>query len=254
MEERLQKLLAQAGIASRRKAETWILDGKVRVNGRVAKLGDKADPARDKILVDGRPLEVHTAMRYLMLHKPRGFVTTMADERGRKCVAELVAEVPERVYPVGRLDRESEGLLLLTNDGAFANAMMHPSHHVPKTYRVTIHPGITENQLTQLAIGIPLDGRKTAPAGVRVLKQEPGRVVLEIVLQEGRNRQIRRMCEALGLEVARLKRIAIGPVRLWMLQPGDWRDLTAEEVRALKAAAAPGKSSRARRGGSSASF
>ena len=220
MEERLQKLLAQAGIASRRKAETWILDGKVRVNGRVAKLGDKADPARDKILVDGRPLEVHTAMRYLMLHKPRGFVTTMADERGRKCVAELVAEVPERVYPVGRLDRESEGLLLLTNDGAFANAMMHPSHHVPKTYRVTIHPGITEDQLTQFAIGIPLDGRKTAPAGVRVLKQEPGRVVLEIVLQEGRNRQIRRMCEALGLEVARLKRIAIGRCAWGCSSPG----------------------------------
>lgn len=172
-----------------------------------------------------------------MLHKPRGFITTMSDEMDRKCVAELVQEIPERVYPVGRLDRDSEGLLLMTNDGAFANAMMHPSKHVPKTYRVTVRPSITEDQLTQMAVGIEIEGRKTAPADVRVLSQEPGRVVLEMVLYEGRNREIRKMCEALGLEVARLKRIAIGPVRLGMLQPGKWRELTADEVKRLMAGA-----------------
>lgn len=234
---RLQKILADAGVASRRKAEELVASGCVKVNGHVAKVGDKADPKHDRITVHGKPLDTHTAALYVMLHKPRGFITTMADEQQRKCVAELVAEVPGRVYPVGRLDRESEGLLLLTNDGAFANAMTHPSRHVSKTYRVTVRPGITEDQLTQLAVGILIDGRRTAPAQVRVLTQEQGRVVLEIVLHEGRNRQIRKMCEALGLEVARLKRIAVGPVRLGMLQQGEWRYLTPEEVHRLKAAA-----------------
>ena len=172
-----------------------------------------------------------------MLYKPRGFVTTMKDERDRSCVAELVSDIPERVYPVGRLDRESEGLLLMTNDGEFANAMMHPSYHVPKTYRVTVRPGVTEDQLTSLAAGVMIDDRMTAPAGVRVLTQEEGRVVLEIVLCEGRNRQIRKMCEQLGLEVARLKRTAVGTLRLGMLHPGKWRELTADEVKRLKNAA-----------------
>ena len=230
---RLQKMLSECGIASRRKAEEMIAAGTVKVNGVVAKIGDKVDVRKDKVTVHGRNVvkQVHTI--YVMLHKPRGYITTMSDEMDRKCVAELVSEVPERIYPVGRLDRESEGLLLMTNDGKFANAMMHPSMHVPKTYRVTVRPSITEDQLTQIAVGIMIDGRKTSPANVRVLQQEPGRVVLEVVLYEGRNREIRKMCEALGLDVARLKRIAVGPVKLGMLPPGKWRYLTSDEVRRL---------------------
>ncbi|MCH3972080.1 MAG: rRNA pseudouridine synthase [Oscillospiraceae bacterium] len=240
---RLQKILADAGVASRRKAEEIIAAGDVRVNDKPVKVGDKADPKHDKITVKGKLLKTHNSLIYILLHKPRGFITTMSDEQGRKCVADLVKEVPERVYPVGRLDRESEGLLLMTNDGAFANAMTHPSHHVPKTYRVTIHPGITEDQLTQMAVGVVIDGRRTAPAQVRVLHQEKGRVVLEVILHEGRNREIRKMCETLGLEVARLKRTAIGPLRLGMLQPGEWRQLTAQEVKQLAAAAKEDKHS-----------
>ncbi len=234
---RLQKILADAGVASRRKAEEMITAGFVKVNDQAVSLGDKADPKHDKITVHGKMLNTHTKSIYILLHKPRGFITTMSDEHERKCVAELVKSIPERVYPVGRLDRESEGLLLMTNDGEFANAMTHPSHHVPKTYRVTIHPGITEEQLTQMAVGIVIDGRRTAPTQVNVLHQEKGRVVLEIILHEGRNRQIRKMCDALGLEVARLKRTAIGPLRLGMLQPGEWRELTSQEIKQLTAAA-----------------
>lgn len=234
---RLQKLLADCGIASRRKAETMIEHGQVKVNGITAKVGDKVDPKKDKVSVNGKPLVTKVRNVYVMLHKPRGFITTMSDERDRRCVAQLVADIPERVYPVGRLDRDSEGLLLLTNDGEFANMMTHPSMHVPKTYRVTVRPAITDDQLTELTMGIVIEGQKTAPAVVRVVSQEPGRVVLEIVLYEGRNRQIRKMCEALGLEVARLKRIAVGPVKLGMLQQGDYRHLTREEVKKLLAAA-----------------
>lgn len=232
---RLQKLLADSGIASRRKAEQLIAEGRVRVNGAVAKVGDQANPNKDHILVNGQKLAQPEKKYYVMLHKPRGFVSTMSDEMGRKCVAELVADIPARVYPVGRLDRESEGMLLMTNDGSFANAILHPSRHVPKTYRVTVRPDIHEDQLTQMNIGMEIDGRKTAPADVWVISREPNRVVLEIVLHEGRNRQIRKMCEQLGLEVARLKRTAIGPVKLGMLQQGKWRELTAEEVKRLVA-------------------
>ena len=217
---RLQKILASSGVASRRKAEELIAAGRVTVNGRVARLGDSAVPGKDTIALDG---------------KPRGFVTTLHDERGRKCVAQLVEDVGERVYPVGRLDKDSEGLLLLTNDGEFANRVAHPTRHVAKTYRVTVRPSVTEDQLNQMSTGIVIEGRRTAPAKVRVLQQELGRVVLEIVLYEGRNREIRKMCEALGLEVARLKRIAVGPVRLGMLPQGKYRELTKEELRALAA-------------------
>lgn len=234
---RLQKILADCGIASRRKAEEIISSGRVAVNGEKAQVGDKADPDADKITLDGKPLHNHSKLIYIMLHKPRGYITTMSDEMERKCVAELVRKIPQRIYPVGRLDRESEGLLLMTNDGEFANAMTHPSRHVKKTYRVTVRPGITEDQLNQMAEGIVIDGRKTAPAEVRVLVQEPGRVVLQIVLQEGRNREIRKMCEKLNLETARLKRIAFGPLKLGMLPAGQWRELTAEEVAQLKSAA-----------------
>ena len=215
--------------------------GRVQVNGRPVKLGDGAVPGKDIITVDGQRLPREGEGRvYLALHKPRGFVTTMADERGRRCVAQLVADAGCRVYPVGRLDKDSEGLLLLTNDGEFANLCAHPSGHVAKTYRVTLRPGVTEEQLNRLSTGIELDGKMTAPAKVRVLEEQRGRAVVEIVLYEGRNREIRRMCEALGLEVARLKRIAMGPVRLGMLPQGKYRELTNEEVRGIIAEAKKG--------------
>ncbi|MDR1630378.1 MAG: rRNA pseudouridine synthase [Oscillospiraceae bacterium] len=235
---RLQKFLSDAGVASRRKAEELIAAGDVKVNGRTAAIGDKIDPRKDLVSVKGKKvLRAKGKYVYLMLHKPRGYVTTMSDERGRRCVAELVADAEARVYPVGRLDRESEGLLLFTNDGEFANAMTHPSKHVSKTYRVTVRPGISDEQLTRLTEGMMLDGRKTMPAEVRVLLQEEGRVVLEIVLFEGRNRQIRKMLEEVGLETARLKRVAVGSLKLGMLEAGKWRRLTDDEVKYLKRAA-----------------
>lgn len=234
---RLQKYLAECGVASRRKCEELIEQGKVRVNGKIATIGDKADPKHDTITVSGKKIVRQKTFTYIMLHKPRGFITTMNDEMNRKCVAQLIKDVPARVYPVGRLDRDSEGLLLFTNDGAFANAMTHPSRHVPKTYRVTVRPSITQEQLTALTEGIIIDDAKTAPAEVHVITQEENRVVLEIILYEGRNRQIRKMCEEIGLEVARLRRIAVGSVKLGMLKQGDWRDLTEDEVRKLQLAA-----------------
>lgn len=240
--ERVQKLIAQAGIASRRKAEEFIRQGRVTVNGRPIKLGDSARPNKDVIAVDGQRIASSSGKIYLALHKPRGFVTTMEDERGRKCVAQLVEDVPGRVYPVGRLDKDSEGLLIMTNDGNLANAVSHPKTHVAKTYRVTLRPGITEEQLIKLSTGIMLDGRMTAPAKARVLEQQPGRAVVEIVLYEGRNREIRRMCESMGLEVARLKRTAIGPVRLSMLPQGRHRELSREEIAGLLAESGKGRS------------
>ena len=232
---RLQKFLSEAGIASRRKAEEMIRSGLVKVNGKIANIGDSVDPKTDSVSVGGKKVKKENSLRYILLNKPRGYVTTTDDDLGRKCVLELVSGVKERIYPVGRLDRISEGALILTNDGEFANAMMHPSKHVPKTYRVTVRPGITSEQVDILSTGVDIDGRMTAPADVRVLSKEDGRAVLEIVLYEGRNRQIRRMCEALELEVARLKRTQIGSVKLGMLKPGDWRNLTDEEVHKLMA-------------------
>ena len=239
--ERVQKLIAQAGIVSRRKAEELIQQGRVTVNGRPIKLGDSARPNKDVIAVDGQRIANSSGKIYLALHKPRGFVTTMEDELGRKCVAQLVEDVPGRVYPVGRLDKDSEGLLIMTNDGNLANAVSHPKTHVAKTYRVTLRPGITEEQLIKLSTGIMLDGRMTAPAKARVLEQQPGRAVVEIVLYEGRNREIRRMCESMGLEVARLKRTAIGPVRLSMLPQGRHRELSREEIAGLLAESGKGR-------------
>ena len=232
---RIQKILSDAGYCSRRKAEALIEQGRVQRNGRPVKLGDKALP-KDLITVDGQRINVPKKknLRYIMLHKPRGYVTTVSDELDRRCVMDLLDDIPERVYPIGRLDRNSEGLLLLTNDGSFANGIMHPSRHVTKTYRVTVRPSVTEEQLVKLAEGIVLDGKKTLPATVVVMTNEPGRVVLQMTIKEGRNRQIRRMCEAVGLEVARLRRTSIGPLKLGMLKPGTWRDLTAEELRAIR--------------------
>ena len=248
-EIRLQKLLSECGVASRRKAEELILRGKVKVNGHVAGLGDKADLRRDLVTVGGKRIVLPARKRYVMLYKPRGYVTTLNDERGRKCVAELVADAGDRLFPVGRLDRDSEGLLLLTNDGDFANAVIHPVSHVPKVYRVTIRPGISETQLEQFASGMLLEGesRPTAPADITVLSRErlsegdasrperpeDERVMVEVTLYEGRNRQIRRMFEQMGIEVARLRRVALGPVKLGMLSPGKWRELEPREVQAL---------------------
>lgn len=234
---RLQKFMSECGVASRRKSEELIESGKVRVNGAVALLGDKINPKKDTVTVNGKKIVKQKEHKYIMLHKPRGFITTMSDEMERKCVAQLISDVPQRVYPVGRLDRDSEGLLLFTNDGEFANALTHPKKHVSKTYRVTVRPGITDEQLSAITEGIIIDDRKTAPAEVRVVTKEENRVVLEIILYEGRNRQIRKMCEQLGLEVARLKRTAIGSVKLGMLKQGDWRELTEDEVRKLMLAA-----------------
>lgn len=235
---RIHKLLSEAGIMSRRKAEESIQNGKVTVNGRKALVGQKVNPAKDIIAVEGVRIETrqHQKKVYLALHKPRGYVTTMQDEMNRRCVAELVKDAPARVYPIGRLDRNSEGLLLMTNDGDFANQIMHPRYHVPKCYRVTVRPDITDEQAMRLAEGVELDGQRTAPAQVTVLSKEPGRVVVQIVITEGRNRQIRRMCETVGLEVARLKRTSIGPVRLGMLPPGKWRMLTQQELSSLQSA------------------
>ncbi len=233
---RLQKFLSECGVASRRKAEDLIASGKVKVNGRVATIGDKINPKKDSVTVFGKKVIKVKKNTYIMLHKPRGFITTLSDEMGRKCVAQLVEDVGTRVYPVGRLDRDSEGLLLLTDDGEFANAMTHPAKHVPKTYRVTVRPSITEDQITALTTGIEIDGRMTLPSEVRVIRRQEGRVVLEIIIYEGRNRQIRKMCETLGLEVARLKRTQIGSVKLGMLKQGDWRNLTEEEVHKLMVA------------------
>lgn len=230
---RLQKYLSMCAVASRRKAEELIAQGKVKVNGKVAQIGDKISPKHDTVTVSGRKIVGSRKHYYIMLHKPRGYITTMDDEMGRKCVAELVRDVGARVYPVGRLDKDSEGLLLMTNDGEFANHMTHPSKHIPKNYRVTVRPDVTEDMLTAFATGMEIDGRITAPADAHIIEKQDNRVVMEIVLYEGRNRQIRKMCESLGLEVARLKRTSMGSLKLGMLPPGKWRELKEDEVHKL---------------------
>ena len=239
-EQRIQKVLSDQGICSRRAAERMIAEGRVKVNGRPISLGDKMDPDFDKVSIDGKNQRIVRKRKYIyiMLHKPRGYITTASDERGRKTVMDLVADVGRRVYPVGRLDKDSEGLLLLTDDGAFANLLTHPSGGVGKLYRVTVRPRATEEQIVRMSSGVVLDdGVKTAPAVIHVAADEPGRTVLEMTLFEGRNREIRRMCEAVGLEVIRLKRSAEGPVKLGMLPPGAWRELKRSEVTALRNAA-----------------
>lgn len=237
MEERLQKILAQAGLCSRRQAEEWILDGRVRVNGRAASLGDRADAQRDRIMVDGRPVGQAEEKKYLMLYKPRGYVTTMKDEHGRKTVAELVRGCRARVIPVGRLDYNSEGLLLLTNDGALINALTHPRHEVDKHYEVRVR-GRLEG-IEQLSQPMRIDGYDIRPAVVEVLERDEQSAKLRLTIHEGRNRQIRKMCEQCGLEVRRLKRVAIGELPLDpALRPGAWRALTEEEISYLQGKAA----------------
>jgi len=232
---RLQKYLAERGVASRRGAEELIRAGRVTINGRKAEIGMSVDPQDDLVAVDGKSLnQKRDRPVVLMLHKPRGYVTTMDDPHAARTVAELVADYPARTFPVGRLDKDSEGLLLMTNDGALANALMHPSSHIAKVYRVTLRGQVNDRQRDKLTAGMILDGRRTQPIELRLLAEEPGRTVLQFTLREGRNRQIRRMCEALGLEVLRLKRTALGPLKLGLLPAGQWRELTAEEVRRLK--------------------
>ncbi len=233
--DRIQKIIADAGYCSRRKAEELISQGRVKLNGRPIKLGDKAS-SKDIISIDDQRLYIPKKKNklYIMLNKPRGYVTTVSDELGRKSVMELLDGIEERVYPVGRLDKNTEGLLLFTNDGKFSNDIMHPSKHISKTYRVTVRPDISEEQLVQLSTGIELDGKKTLPATVTVVTKEENRVVLLMTIKEGRNRQIRRMCEAVGLEVARLRRISIGPLKLGMLKSGTWRELKPDELRAIR--------------------
>lgn len=230
---RLQKYMSENGIASRRKSEELIAAGRVKVNGHIASLGDKVDPVRDKIMVSGKRVVRNKTKKYIMLHKPRGYVTTMSDELGRKCVSELVEDVGVRLFPVGRLDRNSEGLLLMTNDGEFSNMLTHPSRHVNKVYRVTVREKVRDEQLLKLCEGVVLDGRKTLPADVHIIDIGENRTVLNFVIVEGRNRQIRRMCEEVGLSVIRLKRTEIAGVKLGMLPQGKWRELNEKEMKHL---------------------
>lgn len=233
MKERLQKILSARGLASRRKAEEMILAGRVLCNGIPAELGMTADPNVDLIVVDGKPLPAASGFVYLMLHKPRGYVTTLSDDKGRKNAAMLVADCGVRVYPVGRLDMDSEGLLLFTNDGEFANSLMHPRHEVDKTYDTWVS-GFTQEGLERLRRPVALDGYTIRPPQVRVIKAADGQALLKITIHEGRNRQIRRMCELAGMKVTRLKRISEGKLVLGALPLGKWRYLTPEEVSDLK--------------------
>ena len=232
MKERLQKILSARGVASRRKAEALIRAGQVSVNGVPASLGDGADPETDDIRVAGQPLAVRERNVYILLNKPRGYVTTLSDEKGRPDVAGLVADCGVRVYPVGRLDMDSEGLLLFTNDGAFANRLMHPKHEVEKAYLVQVS-GYTPERFQQLALPITLDGYRIEPPVLRLLAVKGDKCNFEIIIHEGRNRQIRRMCEVAGMQVLRLRRIREGAVTLGNLPLGKWRHLTREEVKEL---------------------
>ena len=233
MEERLQKILARCAGVSRRRAEELIAAGRVRVNGNTAQLGDTADEQTDVIEVDGVRLKRAAPEHlYMMLNKPRGFVTTMHDEKGRRSVAELVADVPERVYPVGRLDYNSEGLLLMTNDGVLANALMHPKKSIDKTYLVWVS-GYIAGKEQSLSQPIEIDGRKTSPAAVQLLHEAGTTALFRVTIHEGRNRQIRRLCERAELTVTRLRRVQEGQLTLGDLKPGQHRPLTETELRAI---------------------
>ena len=238
---RLQKFLSESGVASRRKAEEYIEQGRIKVNGRVAKLGDKVDPKRDKVMLSGKRVLNTSKKYYIMLHKPRGYVTTTADERDRKCVVDLIADAPEKLYPVGRLDKDSEGLLLMTNDGELTNLLTHPSSHVSKTYRVTVRGNATPEQIKKISDGVVIDGEKTMPCDAHIISKADDRTVIIIVLYEGKNRQIRKMCEAVGLHVIRLKRTMIAGVKLGMLPIGKWRELNEKEMKHLVNITTPAK-------------
>ena len=237
MKERLQKILSGAGVCSRRAAETYITAGRVKVNGVTANLGDSADLEQDEILVDGRLLRKNGPRPvYIMLNKPRGYVTTLSDEAGRKTVADLLSDVPERVYPVGRLDMHSEGLLILTNDGDLAHHLTHPSHEVYKEYLVKLTPdeeGLPSPE-KPLSGAIELDGEKLLPAKCRLLANTENGYIMTIAIRQGKNRQIRRMCAKCGYTVNSLKRVSEGDVKLGELPSGRWRYLTEKEISYLK--------------------
>ena len=233
MTERLQKIIAQAGLCSRRAGEDLLRQGRVCVNGQIASLGDSADPSRDRIEVDGRPLPSAPPAVYIMLHKPRGYVTTLSDERNRPTAAQLVTDCGERVFPVGRLDMDSEGLLLFTNDGALMQAMIHPRHEVNKIYHVTVS-GEISGAAARLAAINDLDGEPIRPAQVEELSRSGGQALLRITIHEGKNRQIRRMCRKAGLSVRKLQRVQEGNLRLGDLPSGKWRYLTDAEIKELK--------------------
>jgi len=232
MKERLQKILSSRGLCSRRKAEELIRSGKVTVNGQIASVGESADPELDEILVDGSPIPSTKEFVYIMLNKPRGFVTTLSDEMGRPNAAQLVADCGVRVYPVGRLDMDSEGLLLFTNDGEFANRLMHPRHEVNKTYLAWVNH-FSPEKLQQLSQMESLEGERIVRPQVRLVNAKGETALLELVIHEGKNRQVRRMCRQAELTVTRLKRIGEGCVRLGDLPLGKWRPLTPEEIEGL---------------------
>ncbi|OPX90484.1 MAG: Ribosomal large subunit pseudouridine synthase B [Pelotomaculum sp. PtaB.Bin104] len=235
MEERLQKVLAEAGIASRRRSEEMISAGMVKVNGKVVtELGTKVNPAQDKITVNGEAIFLSSHKIYLVLYKPRGYVSTLHDDRGRKQVIDLLKGVAGRVYPVGRLDYDSEGLLLITNDGDLTYALTHPRHQVAKTYLVRVQGVPPQAKLDQMSAGLLLEDGPTAPAKVHLVSIRDGKALLEITLHEGRNRQIRRMCEHIGHPVLRLKRTRVGNISLGSLLPGQYRHLTGTEFKRLK--------------------
>jgi 23S rRNA pseudouridine2605 synthase len=241
MMERIQKILSQAGIASRRASEQLMLEGRVTVNGEtIRELGTKADPAHDDIRVDGRRVTVVTRHRYLLVNKPRGYVTTRSDPQRRPTVIDLLRGVREYVYPVGRLDFDSEGLLLLTNDGDLAARLTHPRHGIARVYEARVLGVPDAHDLDRLSRGIVLDGRRTKAAEVKLLPhgRDADNSTLAITIHEGRNRQVRNMCDAIGHPVTHLKRVAIGPLRDTKLKLGQWRDLTADEVQRLKRSAA----------------
>lgn len=235
MRERLQKILSARGVASRRRAEELIAAGRVTCNGIVCAVGDCADEQVDEILLDGKPLPSRNRLVYILLNKPRGYVTTLSDERNRKNVAQLVSDCGLRVYPVGRLDMDSEGLLILTNDGAFANQMMHPKHEVKKVYHVTV-TGYTDEAFRKLERPIVLDGYTIRKPEIALVRSYPGdsKAELLVTIHEGRNRQVRRMCSAAGMAVTRLVRVSEGGLALGQLPQGKWRYLTDEEVQLIK--------------------
>ena len=233
MTERLQKLIASAGLCSRRTAEEWIAAGRVRVNGALASVGDRADPETDTVTVDGIPLPETASPVYLMLNKPRSYVTTLSDEYGRRTAAELVAGCGARVYPVGRLDRDSEGLLLFTNDGDLAQRLLHPRHEVDKVYLVTVRGDIRGAAERLMAI-TELDGEPIAPAQAEEVSRHEGQALLRVTIHQGKNRQVRRMCARIGLHVARLQRIQEDTLLLGDLPPGKWRYLTDRELQEIK--------------------
>jgi 23S rRNA pseudouridine2605 synthase len=245
--DRLQKILSQAGIASRRASERLMLDGRVTVNGApVRELGTKADAARDDIRVDGRRVKLAERHRYILLHKPRGYVTTRSDPQRRPTVMDLLRGVSEYVYPVGRLDFDSEGLLILTNDGDLAAKLTHPRHGVARVYDARVLGVPDAHDLDRLARGVTIDGRRTQGAEIVLLPfgRDARQATLRVTIREGRNRQVRKMCEAIGHPVTELKRVAIGPIRDSTLKPGHWRELTGQEISSLKAQGARLQASR----------